>query len=126
MITTISNRSAVSSNVARTAVARFFNIGELGTLVYRFSLGIMAVALLIYGYFIAATVVDVITRAHYEKLSATLGDQVNGLESTYLAKSSEITRDRAVAQGYGEAKATLFARVDGSSDRLAFVPHEVR
>ncbi|MHB8651963.1 MAG: hypothetical protein ACYC8S_02405 [Minisyncoccota bacterium] len=126
MITTISHRYVALSHAVRTMALRFPDVRNASTIIFRFALGVVTVALLVYGYFIAATVVDVITRAHYEKLSATLGDQVNQLESQYLEKSSSITRDLAATQGYSESKATLFARMDGTSDRLAFVAHEVR
>lgn len=112
-------------NTPRSA-ARALERVDVREVIFRASLTVIAASLLIYGYFIAATVADVIARAHAEKMTATLNTEVSRLESTYLAQSAGITRTFASAQGYTEARGTLFAAVPGAGKEVALAGHEVR
>ena len=108
------------------AAARALEQVDVREVIFRASVGIIAVSLLMYGYFIAATVTDVIARSHAEKMAVALNTEVSDLESSYLAQSAGITRTFAAAQGYTEAVGTLFAVAGGAGKEVAFAKHEVR
>ncbi|OHA80637.1 MAG: hypothetical protein A2675_02710 [Candidatus Yonathbacteria bacterium RIFCSPHIGHO2_01_FULL_51_10] len=109
-----------------TAITRTLAQYDIRDVVFRAALSLIAAALVLYAYFIAATVADVIARTHAEANTVALKSEVSALETTYLARSAGITRTLATEQGFVEAQGTLFASVPSAGSAVAYVSHEVR
>lgn len=99
---------------------------DIRDVVFRATLSLIFTTLVLYAYFIAATVADVIARTHAEANIVALKSEVSELETTYLARSAGITRTLAAEQGFVEAQGTIFAAGPSTGAAVAYVSHEVR
>jgi len=67
-------------------------------------LGVIAVLLSVYVYFVSGAVAHVIAAKDMQTNIAALSSSIGNLESTYLAAKSSLDLDSALASGYVEPK----------------------
>lgn len=77
--------------------------------------------LVIYVYAVNATARNVALRAALEREATELNSEIAGLEFEYIARTGEVTLERAQALGFSEVKEPLYVSKDDSSS-LSFNP----
>lgn len=78
------------------------------------SLGILAVLVATYMYFVGKIVFDVVARRHAEASIRSTKSSVSSLEASYFEEMKGLDLDRAVALGLSESHNALYASRDTS------------
>lgn len=71
--------------------------------------GVLAVMISMYGFFLGKTVVSVVERRFAQAEIEQIGSNVSNLEAQYLSKSETINMTQALAYGFVESEKTVYA-----------------
>lgn len=73
---------------------------DFGKKIFSLLIFLLSSLLLLYGYFISASIVNVLVREEVERDIADVSSHVSQLESQYLVQKNKITLEYAYTQGF--------------------------
>lgn len=85
-------------------------------------MGMLALSIAVYGFFLGKTVVAVIERKVAEVEVSKTASSISSIEAEYLSLSSDINLLTAVSYGFVESKKTTYAVSGGGHSSVALRP----
>jgi len=82
---------------------------EYQTAIFLLLVSALVAALAGYLYFVNAGVLSVVARDHMEDEIVLVGSHVSELEAQYFAHTEKINKDTAIALGFSEPEAVIYA-----------------